>query len=102
VIDMWLETHRCAVDGCPNRAAYEVHHYDFDLAEGAVVFGLDQDCPALCVEHALENERTAAGERLPGAIVRYRHTNRAGHPGFSVYVQLQPEDAVTRQAHRVR
>ena len=90
---MWLETHRCAVDGCPNLAAYEVRHYDFDLAEGAVVFEVDEDCPAICVEHALENERRAEGERRPGAAVVYPYTNRRGATGISLYVQLEPHYA---------
>ncbi|HSL65281.1 MAG TPA: hypothetical protein VK874_11545 [Gaiellaceae bacterium] len=90
---MWLETHRCAVEGCPNLAAYEVRRYDFDLAEGAVVFELDEECPAICVEHALENERRAEGERRPGAVVAYPYTNRRRARGLSLYLQPAPHDA---------
>jgi hypothetical protein len=87
VTAMWLETHRCAVDGCPNLAAYEVVHYDFDLAEGAVVVEPDEDCPAICVEHALENERRASEDRRPGAVVAYPYTNRRRSTGLSLYLQ---------------
>jgi hypothetical protein len=90
---MWLETHRCAVVGCPNLAAYEVRHYDFDVAEGAVVFVVDEDCPTICIEHARENEHAATGERRPGGVIAYPYTNQAGRPGFSLYVQLQPQYA---------
>jgi hypothetical protein len=83
-------THRCTVDGCPNIAAYEVVHYAFDLGEGAVVFRADTSCPFICVEHALENERTAAGVRTPSGIVEYRYTNRERAPGLSIYRQLEP------------
>jgi hypothetical protein len=86
---MWVETHRCGVEGCPNLAAYEVVLYDFDPAEGAVVFAVDDDCPALCVEHALENERGAEGERRPGAVVRYPYTNRCEKPGLTIYRPLR-------------
>ena len=41
-------THRCAVEGCPNLAAYEVIHYSFDLAEGAVVFAQDHLVNGAC------------------------------------------------------
>jgi hypothetical protein len=85
---MWTETHRCAVDGCPNLAAYEVVHYDFDLAEGAVVLEPDPTCATICVEHAIANERLAAGDRVPGSVVRYPYTNRAGRPGLSLYRPL--------------
>ena len=90
---MWVETHRCSVEGCPNLAAYEVVLYDFDLAEGAVVFEPDNDCPTLCVEHAIENERQAEGERLPGRVVHYPYTNRGGKLGITLYRQLQPHYA---------
>jgi hypothetical protein len=90
---MWLETHRCAVEGCPNLAAYEVRRYDFDLAEGAVVFVVDEGCPAICVEHALENERRAEGERRPGGSVSYPYTNRGHTSGLTVYLQPEPQYA---------
>ncbi|HUP31777.1 MAG TPA: hypothetical protein VM184_02000 [Gaiellaceae bacterium] len=95
---MWVETHRCSVEGCPNLAAYEVVLYDFDLAEGAVVFEPDADCPTICVEHAIENERKAEGERRPGGAVRYPYSNRGGRPGFILYRQLQPHYA--EEIHR--
>lgn len=90
---MWVETHRCCVDGCPNMAAYDALHYEFDLSEGAVVLEPDPDCPTICVEHAIENERLAEGERRPGAVVAYPHTNRARKPGLTIYRQLQPQYA---------
>jgi hypothetical protein len=86
---MWVETHRCAVEGCPNLAAYEVLRYDFDLAEGAVVLAPDESCPAICVEHAIDNERHAQGERRPGSAVRYPYTNQLGAAGFTIYRQLE-------------
>ena len=45
---MWVETHRCSVEGCPNLAAYEVIHYDFDVNGGAIVFEPDPDRPTIC------------------------------------------------------
>jgi hypothetical protein len=90
---MTHETHRCSVDGCPNLAAYDVMHYDFDLAEGAVRFEHDESCRYLCLEHVLENERNAAGERGPHALVSYPHTNRHRRPGVSIYLDLPRVDA---------
>lgn len=90
---MWVETHRCSVEGCPNLAAYEVVHYDFDMDEGAIVFEPDADCPTICIEHALENERRAVGDRRPGGLVEYPYTNLARAPGLTVYRQLQPHYA---------
>jgi hypothetical protein len=83
-------THRCSVTGCPNIAAYEVVLYDFDPAEGAVRFTEDDDCPYICVEHAIENERRARGERVPHGVVSYPYTNQSQAPGFSIYRQLEP------------
>jgi hypothetical protein len=68
-------THRCGVEGCPNLAAYEVIHYSFDRAEGAVVFAQDESCPYICVEHAIDNERYSDGEKAPDAVVDYPYTN---------------------------
>jgi hypothetical protein len=90
---MWVETHRCSVDGCPNLAAYEVVHYDFDVDEGAVLFEPDEDCPTICVEHAIENERRAAGDRRLGGVVEYPYTNRRRATGLTVYSQLPPQYA---------
>lgn len=87
---MTLESHRCCVDGCPNLAAFEVHRYGFDLAEGAVAFTVDETCPYICVEHAIDNERHASGDRLPWLAVEYPHTNRERAPGLAVYLQLEP------------
>ena len=83
-------THRCGVEGCPNLAAYEVIHYSFDLAEGAVMFAPDESCPYICVEHALANERGARGAKLPDAVADYPYTNRSRLPGISIYRQLDP------------
>jgi hypothetical protein len=83
-------THRCGVEGCPNLAAYEVMHYAFDLAEGAVAFAPDATCPYICVEHAIDNERHARGLRATDAVVDYPHTNRSRRPGLSIYRQQVP------------
>ena len=87
---MTAETHRCSVDGCPNLAAYEVVHYDFDPAEGAVAFFRDESCPFICIEHAIDNEREASDGRRAHAVVAYPYTNRSGIPGESIYRQLEP------------
>lgn len=87
---MTLESHRCCVDGCPNLAAYEVHRYLFDPLEGAVVQLLDESCPFICIEHAMDNELRAAGDRKPWDVVDYPHTNREHLPGVALYVQLDP------------
>lgn len=82
--------HRCCVEGCPNVAAYEVMVYDFDLEEGAVSLVPDDTCSFICVEHAIDNERRAVGERVPWGVVGYPLTNRDRHPGLAVYRQLEP------------
>jgi hypothetical protein len=64
--------------------------YDFDPAEGTVLFRQDESCPYICVEHAIENERQAEGERAPHAVVSYPHTNLDRAPGIAVYRQLAP------------
>jgi hypothetical protein len=87
---MSSETHRCTVYGCPNLAAYEVFLYDFDDAEGAVLFNQDESCPFICVEHAIANERQATGSRRLHAVVDYPYTNRMRVPGISVYRQQEP------------
>ena len=87
---MTLESHRCCVHGCPNLAAYEVHRYQFDPLEGATVQLTDDSCPFICVEHAIDNERRAAGERMPWLPVEYPFTNGDRLPGVSVYMQLEP------------
>lgn len=87
---MTVGTHRCCVTGCPNLAAYDVMLYDFDPAEGTVVFRQDESCPYICVEHAIENERRAEGQRAPHAVVSYPHTNLDRAPGIAVYRQLEP------------
>ena len=86
---MWVETHRCSVPGCPNLAAYEVVHYDFDVAEGALVYEPDDGCPTICVEHAIDNERRAVGDRRPGGLVEYPYTNQSRTRGLTVYRRLQ-------------
>jgi hypothetical protein len=90
---MWVETHRCSVDGCPNLAAYEVVRYDFDLSDGAIRSDPDESCPTICVEHAIENERRAVGDRRPGGLVEYPYTNRGQVTGVTVYRQLEPHYA---------
>lgn len=89
---MTHETHRCSVEGCPNLAAYRVMLYDLDPAEGAVRFDADETCPSLCLEHVLDNEQGARGERGLHAVVAYPHTNRDGRPGVTVYLDLPPAD----------
>jgi hypothetical protein len=89
---MTHETHRCPVEGCPNLAVYEVRVYEFDLGEGAVRFERDETCPYLCIEHAVDNERGAHGERGLHALVVYPHTNRDRKPGVSIYLDLPPAD----------
>lgn len=87
---MTIESHRCCVYGCPNLAAYEVHRYAFDPSEGALAFVVDDTCPFICVEHAIDNERQATGARLPWQAVGYPYTNAERHPGIAVYTQLEP------------
>jgi hypothetical protein len=87
---MSRQTHRCSVEGCPNLAAYEVFLYDFDDAEGAVLFRQDDTCPFICVEHAIDNERQAAGERRLNAVIAYPHTNQSRAAGLSIYRQQEP------------
>jgi hypothetical protein len=87
---MSRETHRCSVDGCPNLAAYEVFLYDFDVTEGAVLFGQDESCPFICVEHAIANERYAAGRPRVHTVLGYPYTNRSRAPGITVYRQQEP------------
>lgn len=83
-------THRCCVEGCRKLAAYEVMHYSFDVAEGAVLFLQDETCPYICVEHAIDNERYAEGKRSPGAVLDCPYTNRSRRPGLSIYLQQVP------------
>lgn len=90
---MWVETHPCSVDGCPNLAAFDVVALRLDLTEGAVVFEPDEDCPIICVEHAIEDERRAVGDRRPGGLVEYPYTNRRRATGLTVYRQLPPQYA---------
>ena len=87
---MTLESHRCSVDGCPNLAAYEVHRYQFDPLEGATVQLTDDSCPFICVEHAIDNELRAVGDRVPWHVVEYPYTNLERLPGFALYTQLEP------------
>jgi hypothetical protein len=81
-----MEVHRCTVDGCPNRAAYEVVHYDFDPEEGAVVFYEDRSRPYICVEHAIENERRCTVSVRDGRTIgSYPYTNADHAVGRSIY-----------------
>lgn len=90
---MTHETHRCVVEGRPSLAAYEVMLYGLELEEGTVRFTSDETCPYLCVEHAIDNERGAPGDRGVSGCVSYPHTNRDRRPGVSVYRDLPPADA---------
>lgn len=85
---MWIETHRCCVEGCPSRAAYGVVLYDVDLHEGGIRFEQDETCPYICVEHMIDNERHAIGDRRPEERVDYPYTNRNRVRGMSVYRPL--------------
>jgi hypothetical protein len=67
-----------------------VIQYAFDLSEGAVRFSTHEDCPFICVEHALDNERHAVGTRSAHDIVAYPYTNASAAPGISIYRQLEP------------
>ncbi len=87
---MTSESHRCSVAGCPNHAAYEVQRYIFDPGEGAVALLEDDTCEFICVEHAIDNELHARGERQPWAVVDYPYTNLNRLPGIALYVQLEP------------
>jgi hypothetical protein len=87
---MTTESHRCSVAGCPNLAAYEVQRYIFDPGEGAVALLEDDTCEFICVEHAIDNELHARGERKPWAVVDYPYTNLNRLPGIALYVQLEP------------
>jgi hypothetical protein len=95
---MILETHRCCVEGCPNLAAYEVHRFEFDPADGAASFALDDTCRYICVEHAIENERRASDDRKPWSSVSYPHTNRQHVPGVAVYLQLESAHTLAHAA----
>jgi hypothetical protein len=64
--------------------------YDFDSAEGAIVFDEDETCPFICIEHAIDNERHAIGERRLHGRVSYPYTNRHGMRGLTVYRQQEP------------
>jgi hypothetical protein len=76
--------------GCPNLAAYEVQRYVFDPGEGAVALLEDDTCEFICVEHAIDNELHAHGERQPWSVVDYPYTNLNRLPGIVLYVQLEP------------
>ena len=51
---------------------------------------VDEGCPYVCIEHAIENERGVTAGREPWAIVDYPFTNLSHGPGVSIYVQLEP------------
>lgn len=87
---MTHETHRCSVEGCPSLAAYRVMLYDFEPVGGAVRFVADETCPYLCLEHAVDNEEHARGERGTHVHVAYPYTNRDREHGVSVYLDLGP------------
>jgi hypothetical protein len=72
------DTEHVKAEGCPNLAAYEVIHYSFDLAEGAVVFAQDESCPL-----HLRRARDRSRRRLT-----IPYTNRS--PGISIYRQQVP------------
>jgi hypothetical protein len=87
------ETHRCSIEGCPNLASYEVRLYDFDAAEGAVLFERDDTCPYICFEHAIDNERQAPDRRDLHTAVAYPYTNLERRAGVCLYLDLRPADA---------
>jgi len=76
---------KCSVDGCDKPAAYRVILYDFYPHNGDSFWEQDFTCPFICTAHAIENEKTADGERKPRGFVRYRYTNQQAAQGFSIY-----------------
>lgn len=79
----------CAVDGCENEAEVEVILYDVYLQPRHVFFEQDFTCPYLCLDHVVENEEKAEGERCPRGYVKYPHTNRNDAQGFNIYRPLK-------------
>lgn len=82
----------CSIAGCGQRADFDVYVYDLRLqvSEGVVEEWYTQDptCPFVCRPHMLQNERDALGERRPGGLVVYPHTNRRFHLGYTKYVPI--------------
>ena len=79
---------KCRVDDCGKDADLEVILYDFYM-HGEVFFEQDFTCPYICMEHAMENESKAQGERRPRGTVHYPYTNRAMAQGFTIYRPIE-------------
>lgn len=82
---------KCSVEGCKAEAKFRVILYDFypHPGDARVFYETDLTCPALCSEHAIENEKGAIGERKPRGVVTYPHSNGEAAQGFTIY---QPID----------
>ncbi len=78
---------KCSVNGCENDAGLEVILYDF-YYHGDVFFEQDHTCPYICMDHAVENEAKADGERKPRGFILYPYTNREMAQGFTIYRPL--------------
>src|SRR5262249_39083980 len=75
----------CSVPGCDKPASVQVRLYDAYFEDGTIFDEEDVTCPRLCVEHLLENEEKAKGERRPRGSVRYPYSNQRLAQGFTVY-----------------
>ena len=82
-----MNHHLCSVQNCSNHASAEVLLYDV-YESGEVFFERDFTCPYLCAQHVAANEASLLGERIPGTISRYKHTNQHCAQGFSIYRPL--------------
>ncbi|MBO1628242.1 restriction endonuclease [Bacillus arachidis] len=79
------KTTKCTVDGCENRADYEVYLYDYYDFMNEEFLEQDYTCPFICEEHMQVNESSARGERKPRGIVHYPYTNKGGAQGYTRY-----------------
>jgi len=82
---------KCSVKGCDKKAMVEVILYDVYPSAGHVFFERDFTCPFLCLEHMVENEERAKGERKPRGLVEYPFTNLQRAQGFTIYLPLAKE-----------
>lgn len=80
---------KCSVDGCKQTAEFEVSLYDLYMDEADSFLQIDFTCPHLCVDHMVENEEKAKGERKPRGFVEYPHTNKLKAQGFCIYRPFQ-------------